>query len=104
MTYPQSFYADLFDSFLGSVSQVKPAPPRREKLREIAATVQRDDAAFADQLISSIRQPYRDALQQYYKTGKSCSQMAAEEGITLSGMAHRKRMGLRMIRKMLMDD
>ena len=38
----------------------------REKLREIAATVQRDDAAFADQLISSIRQPYRDALQQYY--------------------------------------
>ena len=103
MTYPQSFYADLFDSFLDSVSQVKPAPPRREMLREIAAAVQRDDAALADRLIAALRQPYQDTLLQYYKAGKSCTQMAEEQGITLSGMANRKRAALRMIRNMLMD-
>lgn len=104
MTYPQSFYADLFDSFLDSVSQVKPIPPRGEKLQEIAATIQRDDAALADRLISSVRQPYQDTLRQYYKRGISCTQMAKEEGITLSGMAHRKRAALRMIRNMLIEN
>ena len=72
MTYPQSFYADLFDSFLDSVSQVKPIPPRGEKLQEIAATIQRDDAALADRLISSVRQPYQDTLRQY----KTCIEEA----------------------------
>ena len=103
MTYPQSFYADLFDSFLDNVSQVKPAPPRGEKLREIASSIQRDDAALADQLISAIRQPYQDALLQYYREGKSCTQMAREQGITFSGAAHRKRTAMRLIRELLMD-
>lgn len=103
MTYPQSFFTDLFDSFLDSVSQVNPAPLRGEKLWEIATSVRRDDSALADRLIAEIREPYRDTLLQYYKQGVTCSQMAKEEGITLSGVAHRKRAALRMIRGILMD-
>ena len=104
MTYPQSFYADLFDEFFTSISNVKPVPPRGEKLRDIAATVQRDNSALADQLISAVRQPYQDTLLKYYKEGVSCTKMAEEEGITLSGMAHRKRTAMRMIRKMLIEN
>ena len=105
MNYPQSFYADLFDSYLTNAERVDASlPPRAERIKVIAAEIDRNDSAFADHLIAQIRQPYQDILRQYYKEGGSCTQMATEYGISVGGASYKKRGALRMIRDLIREN
>ena len=105
MTYPQSFYADLFDNYLSTIEKDGGTVPKRSQIiQAISSKVQRDDAVLANQFISAIRQPYQDILRKYYKEDVSCTQMAAEYGITASGVTYQKRRALRVIRDLIREN
>ncbi|MBR5109146.1 MAG: hypothetical protein IK099_03035 [Clostridia bacterium] len=105
MSYPQSFYSDLFDSYLTNAERVDASLlPRAERIKAIAAEIDRNDSAFADHLITHIPQPYQDILRKYYKEGISCTRMAKESGHTVSGVAYQKRRALRVIRDLIREN